>query len=610
MPTVFSLKNATASKDLVEILDRCITLWSSVTAGPDTVVHVFMETSHPAAIQVVAESVPPEQRGFSTFGSENNRTAAEVLASIAQTGATWRGSFAADLAPELLTPLLQRLRGLRADPLRRTSLSVVARSIHWNIHYPEFTGGFSFVDAKVFQRKSRFSFEALCEIPQITTPIRRREAFNSIQTATGLDFRAGRRTDSSPGGEWTAQQRANACIAFDEAVERVSLSLIAERFDWRTLAGVFPHHQGVQQRFQTLGTGGDFRWEKHLKAFVREVFPTFRARSGVVPDAHVFVEPTEESWSCAIVFDRHPGRRIGRVFKVRCGVIYTDAKTIRFKRTAPVLRCSGGAYQQHHDECPEFSFNTEAELFAIFETLGPFLLNYVARFKTELRSFLLEGVEEVSRVPPDKREVTARQADELAKQHLTRAGIAFAGLTSISFVGAADTFEYRNDAAAVFPSNGRSDLLHYWELRYTIPGRFATVAVSVPYAGSIRHVLRENSFAELNPHLRPQTLPTNWCDSDEAARQIHARRDELASRYPAMSHVVGALQLTTEDASPVWAAQIEFSGGDGAERGWVLITHTIDAITAKPIGTKFDERFPDRAITNNVFTERPNSHQE
>lgn len=605
MSYVCALHETPQTKDLRVAIDRFLDLWARADVTTKTSVHLFIQTTHRAVAHTVAQLLSPDTRGFASIeNSGENRTAAEILADgRSDRNPTWHGSFANDVAPDLICPLLLRLRNLAADPLRRTSLNLHVRNIRWHAAPAQSRGAIVLTDHKIFQRKVRFRFDLGYETRDDLSKRDLQTDLKAVAEVAGIDFRAGDCVCQVRSGEWTTEQKAVASLLFSEVTERVSQSLLHDQFDWSRLPGVFADRKGVQRRFTALAEGPkeSFRWEADVTTFMRAWLPGFRAKNGIFADTKTYIAPFEGPWWIAVIFDTHPGLRIGRVFKLRCGILAIEDKEVRFKRSSPVLRCSGGSYHESHDTCPEFSFNTHAELTAIFEGLSRFLPDFLIRFRGQLKKVLLPAWPDIADVFPTLRELTARAALEMAADLLQQAAVA-TQLVGASLHALPHVLVYRQDPAAELPPTGRSGLIYQWSVTYVAGGTL--FEVFIPSAGSPRFSRTEINGLELNPHLAPAPIPAPEIDSDEAARRMHEKRDALRPRYPAMNPIIGSLQLKQLDGRPVWTAQIEFSPREPERRDWVLVTPAFDAMTGELIQVEFDERFPDAAQTQRTFTER------
>lgn len=605
MPYICTLHESLPTKDLCTAVDRFLELWERAEVIGETTVHILVQTTHRAAVHVIAEVVPPDTRGFGSHeNTGENRTAAEMLASEeSDDGPAWNGSFSNDIAPDLVRPLLLRIRGLSPDPLRRTSLNLRVRNVRWRASPTYARGAIVLTDFKIFQRKVRFRLDLAYETRD-DLPKRDIEAeLKAVAEATGLDFASGEHSRQVQGGAWTTEQNAVAALLFREVVERVSQTLLGEHFDWSHLPGAFANGEGMRRRFAALTQGPkeDFRWDADLTELMRAVLPEFRLKKGVWHDAKTYVAPVEGPWLIAVIFDTHPGLRIGRLFKLRCGVLAIDEKVVRFKRSAPMLRCSGGSYHETSDTCPEFSFNTHAELTAILEGLRSFVPDFIARFRSQLNEVLLPGWVDLGAVFPTLRRVTARAALDEAADFLQQQGLTSAQLVGASLGASPNSLVYRQDRAAELPRDGTSGLLYQWSVRYVIGS--TTLEVSIPPGGMLALSRSEMDWLHLNPHLAPKRIQPPIIDSGAAAMRMHEMRDKLRVRYPDMTGVVGQLELKRLEASSVWTAQIEFSPTDPEKHDWVLIRPAVDAMTGELIRTDFDERFSDAPQTQRTFTE-------
>lgn len=215
---------------------------------------------------------------------------------------------------------------------------------------------------------------------------------------------------------------------------------------------------------------------------------------------------------------------------------------------------------------------------------------------------LLPGWDDLTRVFPDLRALTAHAALELAGDFLRQQGLAAAQLVGASLHALPNTLVYRQDPAAELPNDGTSGLRYHWSIMFVLGS--SSLEVSIPPAGTLALSRTEMEWLELNPQLAPKPISRPAVDSDKASRRIHAKRDELRPRYPDMNTVIGALELKQLDGNPVWTAQIEFSPREPEEHDWVLARPAIDATTGELIQVEFDERFSDAARTQRTFTER------
>lgn len=641
MSKAYTIREAPKTKELLVALTRCQQFWLACTPGEQAGARLFVQTTHVEALRVIAETVAPDLRGFYPSGADTNLnlTARELLDRLAEFSRPgWLGSFSGPLPFDLVTALLPRLMQLRPGPLRRTSVSLGVQELRWRGAHPASSGRFSFEDYQVFQRKVRFRIEAEHTPADALSRQAAQQELAAILAATGLDFRPRRKsghasaapealaTSAASAGPATTStsasvtppvpsppsptpltpgQLANATVLFEDAVETVSRAFLAEGFDWRSLAGVYRHTAGVERRFAALALeeSEQFRWETRLNAFVQETLPAFRKKADLFPDAHTFLKPLAPPWHLALIVDTHPGRRIGRIFKLRAGLVHRpgESEGPRFRVSAPVLRCAGGGYTALHDWCPEFSFNTAAEFEAILASLGPFLPRFLTRLENEISATVLTGWEDLRRVFPTPRAITVREAHALARDHLARELPGAWPLLSAQLTGTVNPLHYRTDPSVPMPADGRANVFYRWELQYLIQGN--RVSVIVPWAGALRLAHFDSAFADRNPDKLPPPVGEAWRDSDEAARWFAAKRDEIAARYPDLRGNVGLTTLKSYADRPAWVVQLEFAPQPGAPRNWVTASHAVDARTGERIATTFDEVFENRTRPRAVFTE-------
>lgn len=600
--TRHTIRQNLETKDLGAAIDCCLRIWNQVQADDATQVKLHVITSHSVPVELLATTVPPETRGFSPLGSSHNLTAHEArdLLCGADNPRDWSIdlNLCAIVGRLKTSELLSRLRHMLPDPLRRCAVSLYVENIRWPGTPATSAGGFVLDDAKHFGRKIRFSIRAYVDWDGATRAEIAR-ALAPIGESRAPNLSAAKKVRVSLPSSSVDGQRAEVCLLFDHCIESVGAEMLNRGFDWTTLAGVFPDGAGVHRRFEAIASGraSDFRWDSVVSQFVRAEYPTFKKVAGVIDDALTFLSPLRDGWSLALVFDKHPGLRVGRVFKLRCGVVLRNETTVTFTRTAPVLRCSGGVYSQHSDFCPEFTFNTMEELDQVLASLRSFLGDFLRRFTRQIEETFLPGLAALERVLPVQGALTCDEALALARDHLRTWGVQVGELWRITLTGTVDSLHYRQDAHAQCPADGRLTKQHAWEFAFS-SGQ-SGVSVTVPWAGTIRQSTIWPKMWGVWSENDPPIPTTFGFNSPAIAATAWRVKEHLARRYPGMSPVVGLPRL----AGRRWLVQIEFSGSPPT-LGWVRIETEIDAATAQPLAITFDERFPDRPEGTVQFVER------
>lgn len=604
MSTVFKLQLPIETKDLAPALDQFLRHWAMLDTTPATQVQLLVITSHSEPIRLIASALPAEHRGFAPLiNSRNaNLTAAETMdaldsATTKHADFTFSGNVIPPLRPTDFIALLAKLSDLKAGPLRRSSVTITASGIRWKGSTATATGTLRLMDLKAFSRKTRFTLSA-------ATTAADTSELAAIRAATGLAFSTPKSADTYPElGEpsCTLEERSLACLRFDHCVETASRALLASGFVWTSLTGTYAANEGVSRRFAAFSRQAPepFNWQSRLTKFLKEAFPVLRKRNGVFQDAHAYFAKLDENWSWCLIFDTHPGVRIGKIFKIRIGLVATAGPIFPFRRSAPLLRCAECSYREWDDTCPEFSFDTEAEFEAILSSLGTFLHANLPLFTDDLRRCFCTGAGQPDPEMPVNGALTCREAHAVAQRILLGRMRVPPPLHSARLADVIDGLHYRTDPAAQIPTDGRLNPSFAWIFEYSDGDRL--LEITVPYAGSPRfaeHPVPHNVVAS---EPDPLALPDEWNDSSVAAPRFHQAAHTLRSRYPEMQARVGLLALKIGPTRAAWTAHIEFSGSAG-NRGWVLITHTIDALNGSNISTVCDERFPDRPKTQSIET--------
>ncbi|HQF39281.1 MAG TPA: hypothetical protein PK322_09215 [Opitutaceae bacterium] len=595
MATLYELQIPVETKDLAPALDQFLRLWAMADTTPTTKVQLLVITSHPEPIRMIASALPPDQRGFAPLINRHsvNLTAVEAMETLDPgTDFTFSGTIVPPLRSAELATLLAKLRELKAGPSRRTAITITASGFRWKGSNASATGDLRLMDLKAFHRKTRFTLS-------VSTNAGETSELAAIRAATGLAFSTPKSTDTYPElGEpsCTLEERSDACLRFDHCVETASRALRASGFDWTSLTGANANHEGASRRFDALAgpAPAPFNWQSRLTKFLQEAFPSLRKRNGIFRDAHAYFAALDEHWSWALVFDTHPGFRLGKVFKIRIGLVATGGPIFPFRRSAPLLRCAGGSYREWDDTCPEFAFSTELEFEAILASMRPFLTAKLPLFVEQLSRSFAPGGSMPAPTLPINGPLTGREACSLAQQILRDNKHDPQHLHSARLVDVIDGLYYRTDPAAQVPADGRLNSAFAWVLEYRDEDR--TLEITVPYAGSARYAERSTANNSIPPIPKPQALPDEWIDSATIAPRFHQAACALQSRYPEMQATVGLLTLKVDSGRMVWTAHIEFS----SSRGWVLITHTINALDGHTISTTCDERLSDRPQTRHV----------
>jgi hypothetical protein len=610
MSTTFSLELPVPTKDLRLAIAAFLDAWRTAEPQATTSVHVLLQTTHWEPLRRLAARLPANLRGFRSLTGEN-LTAREILAVAERTegrnppaGLAFGGEIVPPLAVPALVGLLAEIQALEPDPLRRTSLGLAAKGLRWRGADASSQGRLELFDAKVFSRKVRFHLAATLEFADGIDAAGIERQLRRIAAANGLDFARGKRQVTTPAPQPGAAELAWACMLFDDCVEAVSQDLLADGFDWRSLAGACANGEGAARRFSTYGqtpASPPLRLETRLNRFMREQCPDFKKRGDTFANAHAYAAALDSEWDLAVIFDTHPGRGIGKVFKIRVGLLARRGRLASFQRSAPMLRCAGGMYSPHQDACPEFTFNTEGELDRLLADLGPFLADFRSRFRGAFERSFRPDLDRPEGHIPVHGNLTCKGALAIARAHLAVAGRGELPLHRARLFGTVDNLHYRLDPAAQLPPDGRLTPWHGWDFDFIDGG--ATSTVGVPFAGRPRASSRESYLMRQQPGPELVALPEPWLDSSEIAAEFFAKLRECEGRYPDMKSAAGLLSLSTEDGLPSWSAQLEFASSPGTS-GWVLVRHAVDARDGRPIATSFDERFPDRARTREIKIER------
>lgn len=603
MPKVYRLTRRLETKDLKRALDELAAATRRGELDAAAKVRLHLQTSHRAALEILSARVPPESRGFKHTGSGKNLSATEVARELkAPEAISGHWYYSGEIEAAGLPDLLADFGGMKPDPLRRTSLSVRTASIRWKGSDPQSAGHLELDDAKAFGGKVRFTLTTTLTQKRGCSVRERAAEFAAIKAQAGIDFTQAKVAvlPDPEAGPW--EPLPAACLLVDHCIERVGRDVLASGFDWRTLAGVHPDGKGVEHRFASYAQGGaaTFRWETQVNQFVRQALPGFRKTKVEYVDGYFYAADLAPDWQLLLHFDTHPGLRIGRVFKVRCGVRTQGEALPKFTRTAPVLRCAGAAYSQHHDFAPEFAFDTAEELDQILAGLQGFLTDYVHRLGEALRAVLLPGLADFTAVLPVNGSMSAKDAWRLARRELAKMGGSPA-LLRVHLYGSVDSLHYRKDDRAQLPADGRLTCFHGWEFGCTHGNE--AFSLQVPYAGLIQRMSCPGFTSQQEAPLEA-LAGDDWLDSPAMALAMQAALAKFSRRYVPMQGLVGLPMLTRSSGRPLWRCQLELSGSTADGEGWVRIEHFVDATTGRPSHTLFDERFPDRATPNRVFTEQ------
>jgi hypothetical protein len=572
--------------------------------------NVSMITTHWEAVRALAEFLPLENRGFSFGIGSRNYTSGEILALAPGENdlpkqIIYSGYGVHSISIANLDLLIVAVGSLSADARRRTSLSLFVTGSRWRGSKTESTGSLSLSDSKGLGRKVRFRAAAVVTFASsIGRPIQLAD-LDAIKASTGLNFASGEahtHLEQSPG---QSTDLASASLAFGHAMTVIADDLRRSGFDWNTLKGVYPNGLGVKKRFEALMSPAPkaFRFETELNRFMKSAFPFLKKRLNIVYDGHAFMEKQDENWSLGVVFDTHPGIRVGKVFKLHCIIFSEDNSPLPFSCTAPMLLCSGGNFVQQRDWCPEFIYGTREEFDEILESLRAFMLDYMQRLRETFRSIFLPSLTDISAVMPVNGALTCRESLELARLFLASQNRGDTPLKSCHIAGTVGSgLHYRIDATAQMPPDGRLNPYFSWSFRFQADEE--TLVLFVPYAGAIRAGTISRSRRIISPPETAEFIPDDsaWMDSDEVAAIFFRAFDSIRERYPEFDGVVAPISLRVAHGRVLWVGRFELSS-KVANQAWVLITHAVNADDGTRFSTHFDERFQNRPVSRSEFTE-------